>query len=238
LIGGGPVTAVVLAVRSQLSLLSVSTSSKSTGMLFMRCLFILAAWLLLSVASKPFVAAQDDLGDGPRAVDGGASTLTSRPYLIEVIEFQIDASDGADLSPDQLVQTYLQMKDDGLLRRVEKARFFATLQKASHVNFGKQIALTTGSTSAEPGRPVARQVRQFETGTTVEAMVDSVSDGQVSMQIVYRSTRLEGNETADSLPEIQSISMEATLVMELGKTQLLGGTSADPNVYVLITVSE
>lgn len=204
----------------------------------MRCLFMLAAWLLLSVASKPFVAAQDDLGDGPRALDGGASTATSRPYLIEVIEFQIDASDGAELSPEQLVQSYSQMKSDGLLKRAEKIRFYASVQKASFVNFGKQVALTTGATMAGPGRPVARQVKQFEIGTTAEVMLDSVGEGQVVLQVLYRSSRVAGEGTDDSPPDIVSINMEASLVLELGKTKLLGGTSADPNVYVLITVSE
>ncbi len=203
----------------------------------MRYTFILLAGLLLSVASGPFAVGQDDL-KGRRAPSGGASTATSRPYLIEVIEFQIDASDGADLSPEQLVESYPQMKSDGLLKRAETIRFHASVKKASFVNFGKQIALTTGATLAGPDRPVARQVKQFEIGTTAEVMLDSADKGQASLQVVYRSSRVAGEGTDDTPPEILSISMEASLVLELGKTKLLGGTSADPNVYVLITVSE
>ena len=204
----------------------------------MRSTWILFVGLLLSVAASPRTVGQDDLGHGLRALAGDASTATRRQYLIEVIEFQIAASDGADLSAEQLVESYPQMKSDGLLKRAETTRFYASEKKPSFVNFGKQIELTSASTLAEQGRPVARQVKQIEIGTTAEVLLDSVGEGQVALQVVYRSSRVEGEGTDDSPPDIQSINMEASLVLELGKTKLLGGTSANPNVYVLITISE
>jgi hypothetical protein len=157
----------------------------------MRNPFIALAMLLLGVPGGAFTVGQDAKVDKSRADSDHASTANNRAYSIEIIELQIDASDGADLSADQLVESFAQMKSDSLLKRAETIRFTALEQKASAIGFSKLGAWTTGSTSAGPGRPAMRQMRDVEVDTKAEAMVVSSGKGQVSMDLLYRSSRVE-----------------------------------------------
>ena len=204
----------------------------------MRFPFNLLAVLLLSLASGVLAVGQDDQGDGGQNAPDGSSKASDRPYSIEIIEFQFDGSDGADLSADELVESFPQMKRDGKLKRAETVRFFISDQRVSFVTFGKQISLPTGVQSAGSGQPAAQQVTQFEIGTTAEAKLVSAGKGQVSLMLAYRSSRLADESTDSPGVVILSNKMETELVFELGKTRLLAGTSADPNMYVLVTVSQ
>jgi len=204
----------------------------------MRYPFIAFALLLLGVAGGAFTVGQDAKVDKSQPDTDHASTTNNRSYSIEIIEFQIDASDGADLSADQLVKSFAQMKSDAMLKRADTIRFSAVEQKASVIDIGKLVSLTTGSMPAGQGRPAVRQMRDVEVGTKAEAMLVSSGKGQVSMDLLYRSSRVEGEGTDDSPPNIVSVTIETALVLELGKPKLLGGTSADPNVYVLLKVTE
>ncbi|TVQ02404.1 MAG: hypothetical protein EA381_03325 [Planctomycetaceae bacterium] len=196
------------------------------------------AGLLLSLASGVLAVGQDDQGDGTQEASEGTGKANDRPYSIEIIEFQLDASDGADLSSDELIASFPQMKRDGKLKRAETIRFFVSDQRVSFVTFGKEISLPTGVQSAGPGQSAARQVTQFEIGTTAEAKLVSAGKGQVSLMLAYRSSRLADESTDSPGVVILSNTMETELVFELGKTRLLGGTSANPNMYVLVTVSQ
>ncbi len=204
----------------------------------MRYPFIAIALLLVVVFDGAFTIGQEAKDDKSHAVNDHASITNNRSYSIEIIEFEIGDSDGADLSEDQLVKSFAQMKGDGMLRRADTIRFSAVQEKPSLINFGKLVSLTTGSIPAGQGRPAVRQMKDVEIGITAEAMLASSGKGRVSMSLLYRSSRLEGEGADDSPSDIVSIRIETALELELDKPKLLGGVSADPNVYVLVKVTE
>lgn len=204
----------------------------------MRFTYLLVASLLASVASVTPVEGQDSKGTAKHPPTDRIPTSSDRSFSIEVIEFQIDAISGADLSVEELVASFDQMKREGALKRVEKIRLSVLEHRQSSVNFSKLVAIVTGSHATAPGRPPVRSMRDIEIGTMTEAIVVAREEKRVSVDLAYRSSRLDGEGTDDSPPVVVTVNIETSQVLELGKPMLLAGISADPNVYVLIKVTE
>jgi len=193
--------------------------------------------------------AQDDAvppapSSGPASrysTENGAASLNL--YSIEITEMQFDSADVLDLTSAQIVERFQSMKKDGVVKRAETLRFSAQEQRACLVKHGKLTSLTTGTMTTPARSPVQasqvmRQTSRVEVGTHAELIITPADTGRVSIDILYESSRLDGEATDGGQPDIVSSKIETSLVVELGKTMVIYGASAEPNVFLLLTVTE
>jgi hypothetical protein len=113
------------------------------------------------------------------------------------------------------------------------------------VQFGKSAAVTVGVTNFggapnfQGGRGSARQVQYRQVGTLVKLTAVSQAD-KVLLKLSYEVSRLEGGapDNPEEAPDMIVTQFNTTLLIEPGKPTLVGGTSAEPTNFLLVSVTE
>ena len=166
----------------------------------------------------------------PSASTGGET------YLVQLTEFRIKDSAHAGWSTDEIVKRFERREEDGDVEIVESIRLSALSGLESMVQVGRRARVTVGVVSA-PGRGPTRQTEWESIGTLVR-LTAQPADDKVLLKLSYECSRFEGEGTDESPPDTTTFQIDTTLLLEAGKPTLVGGSSASPTSYLMVSVEQ
>jgi hypothetical protein len=166
----------------------------------------------------------------PSASSGGES------YLVQLTEFRIGDSSHAGWSTDEIVKRFERRDEGGDVEIVETIRLSAHRGCESMVQVGRRARVTVGVVTA-PGRGSTRQMESHNIGTLVRLTAEP-ADGKVLLKLSYECSRFEGEGTDESPPDTTTFQIDTTLLLEAGKPTLVGGSSASPTSYLMVSVEQ
>ncbi len=150
-------------------------------------------------------------------------------YLVTLSEYQLEGAASPKLSDSDIFAMITTQK----LTPIETIRVSTISGFEGMAQFGKQVTVTTGKTTNRES--TMRQTRQVPIGTVLR--VTAKSEGsEVMMNIQFESSRLDGEGTDDSPPDIVTNRISTSQLFSLEKPTMVGGTSADKSFYAIVTV--
>ena len=197
--------------------------------LAMRSLLLLAAASLFSCSFC--YGADEPASTAAKSLEGAEPSA----YIVEFTEFQLKGPPNTKLNAHDLVRVLEEEKTSDNVKFVETVRLSVLTNHESLVQFGKAVTVTVGAVLSASGRARNTQTRQVGTIARVTA---SHQNGHVLLKLMYEAARHNGQGTDDSPPDVTTSKFETTLLLKPGIPALVGGTSAEPSSYLLVTLSQ
>ncbi len=158
----------------------------------------------------------------------------SESYLIQLTEFRVNDSAHARWSTDEILKRFERREGDETLEIVETIRVSALSGHESMVKVGRQARVAVGAITT-PARAPTRQMESHSVGTIV-SLIAEPADGMVLLKLNYSSSRFDEKGTDESPPDMVTVQYDATLLIDVGRTTLVGGSSAAPTSYLILSV--
>jgi hypothetical protein len=188
---------------------------------------ILLSVIAITVFFSTFANAQEE-----KAIAKEISQLQS--YTLTLVEFRMKTPEGNSVTPDSIAKDFEKLATAGSLAMNETLRFSILESFPTSVLFGKSIAVTTGVTQGVNGK--IRNLTQRQLGTSVKATAEPVKD-KVLVKLSYQATRNMGEVKEDAAPDIETINVETSLLLEFGKRVVVASTTASDSGFLMVTVS-
>ena len=188
--------------------------------------FLLGITLLGWLSSH--AGAQDGKPQPPPPVAAGAS------HIVQVTELRANVPLAPTMDSKELLAAVEQIRKEGKADLIETVRIAALDGQESMAQFGRQTAITTGTSQSAPGRMV-RSIQMTQVGTLVRVTTQS-QDGKTVLKLTYEASRLGEPVNEDSPPDVISVQCNTTLVLSPGETVLVGGLSSAQSTFLLVTV--
>jgi type II secretory pathway component GspD/PulD (secretin) len=190
--------------------------------------FVLGITVLGWLSSQ--AGAQDDKPQPPPPVTAGAA------HIVQVTELRANVPLALKTDSTELLAAVEQFQKDGKVDLLETVRIAALDGQEAMAQFGRQTAVTTGTTQSAPGRTV-RSIQMMQVGTLVRVTTQR-QDGQVLLKLTYEASRLGEPVNEDSPPDVISVQCNTTLAVSPGQTVLAGGMSSGNSTLLLVTVEQ
>lgn len=155
-------------------------------------------------------------------------------YQVDVIEFAVKDKADADLESAKLLDL-LKTKSDRV-QRIEVIRMTAISGVNCTASFTRSANITMGVTKSVAGS--TRNTTQVPIGTTVELVPSSNADGTAIVALRYEAARLKEAKQEDATPDIDKVTIDATLRLKLGTPTLVAGSTNGDSSYIAITIRE
>ena len=97
------------------------------------------------------------------------------------------------------------------------------------------IAVTTGVTQGVNGKSRSMTARPI--GTTVKATAEP-QQGKVLVKLSYQASRNLGEVKEDITPDMETINIESSLLLEIGKRVVVAASTTSESSFLLVTVSQ
>ncbi|MCU0709768.1 MAG: hypothetical protein MUF23_15910 [Pirellula sp.] len=220
----------------------------------MRCVVM---FLITFFAMNTFLFSQDIGNDASAA---NKSIGSGKVFHFRVTEFRLKKEQDLNTVPGQIVLSIDEMKANGDIEIIETMRLTVLDGHPSVMKQKKTAAVTTGTVNVplgfpnrggQPGdRPGSRSGPQGEAGGGIQQRSMSYvslgstvqltahdSNGQVLVMLSYNAARLHGDSSEDRMPDIKEFSIDTTLLLDPGKTTIVGGSNADSTSYLAISAN-
>ena len=157
-------------------------------------------------------------------------------YVIQVTELHTDVPIDAKMDSEELLDKFEQLKQDGKVELLKTVRLSALEGQESMAQFGRQTAVTDGTSQVMPGRAV-RNIRMTQVGTLVRVTVQRHED-EVLLKLTYEASRLGEQANQDSPPDVATVQCNTTLAVGRGQTVLAGGMFSANSTLLLVSVEQ
>jgi hypothetical protein len=191
----------------------------------------LAVWPILGLCCFTLFA-QDSLKAPESAEATATGGLTS--YVLTVIELRTSKALAPNTSPEEILAQLGTARESDNLRVVETTRLSLLSGHEQMATFGKQIPVTTGTTSSPIGKQ--RSVQMQNTGTLIRATATPSND-QVLLQFSYEASRLTSLNQEDAPPEMSTTRVTGAHLLPIGVPKLLAGSSTDQSTFVIVSLN-
>lgn len=166
------------------------------------------------------------------AEDAGTKTeADSVQYLIELSEYELEKPIPIGLDERSVVNAILRAG----IKPVETIRLTAMSASDSMVQVGKRISVTTDTMTR--GDTTTRRFEALEIGTILRLEIEPHHDGAVA-NISYTTSRVDGDPSGDSPPNVLTNTVQSTQVYVLGRPRLLTTVGAGSITGILVTVRD
>ncbi|MCO8121888.1 hypothetical protein NHH03_09085 [Stieleria sp. TO1_6] len=162
---------------------------------------------------------------------GTPKPMVKTQYLVELSEYELEQAVPVAISESEIIDVIRRSKSKPL----ETVRMTAVEETDSMVQNGRRVTVTTGKVTH--GNTTSRSTEQLEVGTMLRVKIVPHAKGALA-DVSYATSRLDGNGTDVSPPDVLTKTIESTQIYVLGKERLLSSMSADKFTCVLISVSE
>jgi hypothetical protein len=196
-------------------------------------MFRLAPCIALLCWLSSQAAAQDDKLQPPMP-SPPVTSLAS--YVIQVTELHTNVPIDAKMDSKELLGKLEQLKKDGTVELLETVRLSALEGQESMAQFGRQAAVTAGTSQVVPGRAV-RNIHMTQVGTLVRVTARR-HEGKVLLKLTYEASRLGEQANQDSPPDVVSVQCNTTLAVAPGQTVLAGSMFSATSTLLLVSVEE
>ncbi len=165
----------------------------------------------------------------------GASEAPLRTYSIKIVEFRLKASADHSMTPAIIAKDLEKLIVAGNVSYHETLRVSALESHPTSVVIGKTVSVVTGVNQGINGK--TRSMTQRQIGTSMKATAESRKD-KVFLKINYQATRIIGEAKEDIAPDMDTINVDTSLLLELGSPVVVAATSTAASTYILVTVSQ
>lgn len=168
----------------------------------------------------------------------GLPTEVGQAFSVTFTEFRLPAAIESGWTAGEIEESFASLKTEGKVDLVESVTLSTVESQETMVTFGKRVAVTTGLMAmGGPGTRTLRNVQDRQLGTTVRVKAESRGE-RVVMSLIYESSRLVGEGAEDAPPDTHSIQLTSTLVLEPGVPKLVGGTTGDGTLFLIVEVAK
>lgn len=187
----------------------------------MKTAFLLVAPLVAAIAISA-LHANEALGE---------PTTDHVRFMVTLSEYQLEDSVPASASEADIL---------GLIQKsnvlpTETIRLSVVSDVEGMVQFGKRVTVTVGKTV---NRDVTtRQAQNVQVGTLLKLTL-SMANELVLAKLAFESSRLQGEGTDDSPPDMVTATISTTQILEFEKPRLMGSTSSGQTSFVFVTVTK
>lgn len=156
---------------------------------------------------------------------------TDRSYFVTVAEYHLDTAVPVTATESEIVKLINERELDP----VETIRLSALSDAESQVQFASSVSVITGKITNRDR--VSNVWDDREIGTMVRILLATHPRGVIA-DVSYSTTRLRGEGTDETPPDLAKNVIECSQVFQLGRQYLLGARSADEMTCVVLTVTE
>ena len=163
----------------------------------------------------------------------GANETTKAPvrFMVTLSEYQLGEGVPDSATESEILDSIRKKT----VQPTETIRLSVIKDVEGMAQFGKVANVTVGKTV---NRDVTtRQTQNVQVGTLLKATVRLENEAIVA-SIAFEASRLQGNGTEDSPPDIASTTITTTQSLEFGKPCLIGSSSGGKTSYVFVTITQ
>jgi len=150
-------------------------------------------------------------------------------FLVTLSEYHLEGPIPVNATEAEI----LDIVRDSEIKPFETVRMTAAEQTESMVNFGQQVTVTTGKVARGP--VTSRQTQSVKIGTILRVRIAEHANGALA-EIDYSTSRLNGNGTDDSPPDVLTNTLQATQIYKLGEQRLLSTSSIEKAPCIVVSI--
>jgi hypothetical protein len=207
-------------------------------------------------APQPAWKIPSNATERPKSAELGPLT-DQTTYVIKLTEFRFKTPIPQELSSQDILQQFAELKDSDQLELIDTIRMSVLGGHESMVMFGRRTAVTTGVTGFSRGPEIRRGVpleggpggrtespnamtrvratQDRELGTLLRVTARTEGD-KVLVNLQYEASRIEGEIPEDTAPDTTTVRVSSTMFVERGKPMLLTGSNAKMNSYLVLFI--
>ena len=161
--------------------------------------------------------------------------LRPEAFTVRVTEFELKSSAGDRVSNSEILKKLTDLDNRSEVVEIQTLRLSAIDGQEAMVQFGRRVTITTGSTTPGRGFPTTRQTQFLDIGTLLR--VSGIMHGnKCQIAVAHEVSRLVGEGTEDSPPDMVNSTINGTYVATLGEPILLGGINEGKTNFLVLTV--
>ena len=168
------------------------------------------------------------------ADDPSSSSSNQASFIVQLTEYRLKQPLDPSRSVSEILASLAKPGDNEEYQPIETIRLSALSGTESTAQFGRRVNVTIGTTTNRGG--TVKNVQAVDVGTLVR-VTPALQAGKVALKLEFESSRIEGDASADSPPDISTTQIKTTQLLELGKPSLVGSTTSTANSVILITVT-
>ena len=168
------------------------------------------------------------------ADDANSSSSKQASFIVQLTEYRLRQPVDPPRSVSDILAILARPGGNEEYQPIETIRLSALSGTESTVQFGRRVNVTVGTTTNRGG--TVKNVQAVDVGTLVR-VTPALQAGKVALKLEFESSRIEGDATQDSPPDISTTQIKTTQLLELGKPSLVGSTTSTANSVILITVT-
>ncbi len=195
----------------------------------LRYLLLLSTLLLTSSASAQDAAAT-------KTVDV-ASDVPMRSYMLELTQLRWNSPGEPIPDPKTLLASIAQLRESGKLTDAETIQLSVLEGHKCSAQFGRQIMITTATTTVPGGRGAVRSMQSLDVGTMVRAMIVRQQD-KLQVELSYEASQLVEAKQEDTPPTTTRISADSTLLLVPGELTVVASRTAETSIVLLARITE
>ncbi|MFG0283913.1 MAG: hypothetical protein ACF8R7_05780 [Phycisphaerales bacterium JB039] len=157
-----------------------------------------------------------------------------RSYMVTLCEFRMPAGDDPSVAAKEILRAFVQQRADGSLDLINTARVGVLEGEEARLQFGRTKTVATGVRMEQRGG-MAQALERRDVGTLVQLTASDLG-GQVRLQLSYEASRLEAQDAETGIAETLTVRFDTTVLLQPGAPALIGGNSADPARYLLVSI--
>ena len=163
-----------------------------------------------------------------------SSIKPEQSYFVQFTEFRIKHSVDVNRTSSEIAQSFDQLNKEGKIEVIETVRLTVPEHQENSVQFGKTTTVIRGTTRTAQG--VQQSLSDVPIGTIVQVKA-TPQEGKVLLKIAYTVSRMEDdNLSEEKRPDIVTVTIKSTLLLEIGKATLVAGTTSETNDFLMVTV--
>ena len=163
-------------------------------------------------------------------VDNAVQKNTTQ-YFIALSEYQLKKAIPIGISEAEILETIRNSE----AIPIETVQVTAVSETECLAKFGRRASVTTGKTTN--GKAVSRQTEFMEIGTIFRVNIDSHPKGAIA-NIDYTTSRLDGEGTDGSPPDVATTTVQSTQILALGEERLLSVSGTSTPTCIVVFVKE
>ena len=168
--------------------------------------------------------------------DTNSSSSNQASFFVQLTEYRLKLPHDPSRPVAEIVAILAKPGDNEEYQPVETIRLSALSGTESTVQFGRRVNVTAGTAVTNRGG-TARNVQGVDIGTLLKVTPVLLQSGNVALKLKFESSRIEGDASEDSPPDISRTQINTTQLLELGKPSLVGSTTSTASSVILITVT-
>ena len=194
------------------------------------CCIAIAIGFCLIQPIDAFAILQDSIPVTNSAAVDSTQSKPPEQYLLTLSEYRLKGLDVSGLTAENITAAMMADKASPL----ETTMLTAIAGTENRVSFGRMVAVKTGRTNNRGGSSKNYVYRDI--GTILSA-IPTTEGQQVRLALNFKSSRVTGEDSEDSLQDTVTISMDINQLFELARPTLIGANTAGETSYLFLTVT-